>query len=50
LGALAKDMDLPLAIKADSVEALVPLTTKLTEMGLKDLVLDPGPVSQKILG
>jgi CO dehydrogenase/acetyl-CoA synthase gamma subunit (corrinoid Fe-S protein) len=42
MGALAKEMDLPLAVKADSVEALVPLTTKLTEMGLKDLVLDPG--------
>ena len=41
-GELAKAHDLPLAVKADSVEALVPLTTKLTEMGLKDLVLDPG--------
>jgi acetyl-CoA decarbonylase/synthase complex subunit gamma len=41
-GTLAKDNDLPLAVKADSVEALVPLTQKLTEMGLKDLVLDPG--------
>jgi acetyl-CoA decarbonylase/synthase complex subunit gamma len=41
-GALAKNNDLPLAVKADSVEGLIPLTTKLTEMGLKDLVLDPG--------
>jgi len=41
-GALAKENDLPIAVKADSVEALVPLTTKLTEMGLKDIVLDPG--------
>ena len=41
-GALAKENNLPLAIKADSVEALVPLSKKLTEMGLKDLVLDPG--------
>jgi acetyl-CoA decarbonylase/synthase complex subunit gamma len=41
-GALAKDNDLPLAVKADSAEALIPLTDKLTEMGLKDLVLDPG--------
>ena len=40
--ALAKDNDLPLAVKADSVEALVPLTEKLTEAGLKDLVLDSG--------
>jgi acetyl-CoA decarbonylase/synthase complex subunit gamma len=42
LGALAKEMGLPLTVKADSVEALVPLTTKLTEMGLKDIVLDAG--------
>ncbi len=41
-GALAKEADLPLAVKADSVEALVPLTEKLTGMGLKDLVLDTG--------
>jgi acetyl-CoA decarbonylase/synthase complex subunit gamma len=42
MGALAKDNDLPLAVKADSVEALIPLTEKLTGMGIKDLVLDPG--------
>jgi acetyl-CoA decarbonylase/synthase complex subunit gamma len=41
-GAIAKENDLPLAVKADSVEALVPLSEKLTGMGLKDLVLDPG--------
>jgi len=41
-GALAKDNDLPLAVKADSVENLIPLTEKLTAMGLKDLVLDSG--------
>lgn len=41
-GALAKDNDLPLAVKADSVEALIPLTEKLTALGLKDLVLDTG--------
>lgn len=41
-GALAKEKGLPLAVKADSVEALVPLADKLTGMGLKDLVLDPG--------
>ncbi|MEE4365030.1 MAG: acetyl-CoA decarbonylase/synthase complex subunit gamma [Desulfotignum sp.] len=41
-GALAKDADLPLAVKADSVEALIPLTEKLTGMGLKDLVIDSG--------
>ncbi len=41
-GALAKDNDLPLAAKADSVEGLVPLTDRLTGMGVKDLVIDPG--------
>ena len=41
-GAIAKENNLPLAVKADSVEALVPLTDKLTEMGVKDMVIDPG--------
>jgi len=41
-GALAKENNLPLAVKADSVEGLIPLTEKLNEAGLKDLVLDPG--------
>jgi acetyl-CoA decarbonylase/synthase complex subunit gamma len=41
-GAIAKENDLPLAIKADSIEGLVPLSEKLAGMGLKDLVLDPG--------
>jgi len=40
--ALAKENDLPLAVKADSLENLVPMTDKLTEMGIRDLVLDPG--------
>ena len=41
-GAIAKENNLPLAVKADSVEGLVPLTDKLTEMGVKDMVIDPG--------
>jgi acetyl-CoA decarbonylase/synthase complex subunit gamma len=41
-GALAKEYDLPLAVKADSVDGLVPLTEKLTGAGVKDLVIDPG--------
>ncbi len=41
-GALAKESGLPLAVKADSIEKLAALTPKLTEMGLKDFVLDPG--------
>ncbi len=42
MGALAKESNLPLAVKAESVEALMPLTEKLTAMGLKDLVIDSG--------
>jgi acetyl-CoA decarbonylase/synthase complex subunit gamma len=49
MGALAKEKGLPLAVKAGSVADLVPLTTKLTEMGLKDLVLDPGAREPKQL-
>ncbi len=41
-GALANENGLPLAVKADSVEGLVPLTDKLVESGLKDIVIDPG--------
>ena len=41
-GALAKDNDLPLAVKADSTDALIELSDKFTKMGLKDLVLDSG--------
>jgi acetyl-CoA decarbonylase/synthase complex subunit gamma len=41
-GALAKEVGCPLAVKAESVEALAALTDKLTKMGLKDLVLNPG--------
>jgi acetyl-CoA decarbonylase/synthase complex subunit gamma len=40
--ALAKDNSLPIAVKADSVEGLIPLIEKLTEMGLKDIAIDPG--------
>jgi acetyl-CoA decarbonylase/synthase complex subunit gamma len=41
-GALAKEMGLALVAKAEGYEALAALTTKLTGMGLKDLVLDSG--------
>ena len=41
-GQLAKDNDLPLAVKADSVDGIKPLTDKLTGMGLKELVIDSG--------
>ncbi|OPX33386.1 MAG: acetyl-CoA decarbonylase/synthase complex subunit gamma [Desulfobacteraceae bacterium 4484_190.1] len=46
-GALAKENNLPLAVKADSVEELIPLTDKLTKMGLKDLVIDSGSRDMK---
>ncbi len=42
LGKLALDNELPLAVKADSVDGLIALTEKLAAMGLKDLVLDSG--------
>ena len=42
LGAIAKEADLPLCVKADSVDALQPITEKLIGMGLKDLVIDSG--------
>ncbi|MBM4285518.1 MAG: acetyl-CoA decarbonylase/synthase complex subunit gamma [Deltaproteobacteria bacterium] len=42
MGALAKELDLPLVAKADGYDALAALTTKLTGMGLKDLLLDGG--------
>ncbi|MBN2123149.1 MAG: acetyl-CoA decarbonylase/synthase complex subunit gamma, partial [Deltaproteobacteria bacterium] len=42
MGNLAKEKGLPLAVKADGAEGLMALTDKLTGMGLKDLVLDPG--------
>ncbi|MFH0845187.1 MAG: acetyl-CoA decarbonylase/synthase complex subunit gamma [Pseudomonadota bacterium] len=42
MGNLAKETGLPLAVKADSLEGLIPLSDKLTGMGLKDLVLDSG--------
>ncbi len=40
--AIAKENDLPLAVKADSVDGITKLTDKLTGMGLKRLVIDPG--------
>jgi acetyl-CoA decarbonylase/synthase complex subunit gamma len=41
-GKIALDNDLPLAVKADSIDGIIALTEKLTGMGLKDLVLDTG--------
>jgi len=44
---IAKANELPLAIKADSLEALVALSDKLAAAGLKDLVLDSGSREMK---
>ena len=41
-GKIALDNDLPLAVKADSIDGLIALTDTRTGMGLKDLVLDSG--------
>ena len=49
MGSLAKERGLPLAVKAESVEKLIPLVDKLTGMGLKDLVLDSGSREAKPL-
>jgi len=46
-GALAKELGLPLIAKAEGYDALADLTTKLTGMGLKDLVIDSGSRSLK---
>jgi acetyl-CoA decarbonylase/synthase complex subunit gamma len=49
MGALAKEKGLPLAVKADDMDALIALSDKLTGMGLKDLVLDSGAREPKQL-
>ncbi len=41
-GAVAKETGLALVAKADGYDALAELTTKLTGMGLKDLIIDAG--------
>ena len=47
MGALAKEMDLPLVAKAEGYDALAELTTKLTGMGVKDLILNSAPKTVK---
>ncbi len=39
---LAKENSCPLAVKADSLEELAQLSSRLTESGVKDIVLDSG--------
>jgi len=42
MGALAKEMNMPVGVKAESVDALQGLTKKLSGMGIKDIVIDSG--------
>ncbi len=42
MGGLAKELNLPLVVKGEGLEEVIGLTKKLTEMGLKDLVIDSG--------
>jgi acetyl-CoA decarbonylase/synthase complex subunit gamma len=42
LGKLAKEKNLPLAVKGNGIDEVMELTIKLIEMGLKDLVIDSG--------
>ncbi len=39
---LAKENSCPLAVRGETIEELIELTTRLSEKGLKDLVLDSG--------
>ena len=49
MGALAKEKNLPLAVKGENMDSLIALSDKLTGMGLKDLVLDSGAREPKQL-
>jgi acetyl-CoA decarbonylase/synthase complex subunit gamma len=40
--ALAKEKACPLAVKADDIDGLIELTTKLEQSGIKDIVIDSG--------
>lgn len=42
LGKLAKEKNLPLTVKGNDIDEVMELTGKLTGLGLKDLVIDPG--------
>jgi acetyl-CoA decarbonylase/synthase complex subunit gamma len=47
MAGLAKSISSPLAVKANNLDELAELTTKLTAAGLKDLVLDSGSRTPK---
>ena len=42
VGNLAKDKDVPVAVRGNGLDEVMELTGKLTEMGLKDIVIDSG--------
>jgi len=42
MAAIAKDANVPLVVRGDSLDELADLTQKLTDAGLEDLVIDPG--------
>ena len=47
MGAIAKETGCPLAVKAEGLDAMAALTKKLTDAGLKDLVMDFGTRAMK---
>ncbi|MFC1841235.1 acetyl-CoA decarbonylase/synthase complex subunit gamma [Thermodesulfobacteriota bacterium] len=47
MGNLAKENNLPITIKAGSVDELIGMSDKLTAMGIKDIVLDSGARESK---
>ena len=49
MGKLAKEKNCPLAVYGNTLEEVVALTSRLTEMGLKDLVIDSGARNLKQL-
>ena len=38
---IAKDADVPLVVRSDSLDGLADLTSKLTDVGIEDIVIDP---------
>ena len=47
MGSLAKEYNLPLAVKGAGIDSVIALVDKLTAMGLKDLVIDTGTRTAK---
>jgi acetyl-CoA decarbonylase/synthase complex subunit gamma len=45
MAGIAKEANVPLAVRGETLEELAELTKKLTDAGLEDLVLDPGLTS-----